>query len=124
MQIVRVEHQIDGKGIFRSVTEKGFIRANRIPKFNKLHERHRDYFPTPYKDRGIERAPYYYEYCAFKSIDELQKWVTKEELKNLIKKGFNVLIHEVSKCCVGEYQVLYDKEYIVTTLNVNQLFLK
>ena len=123
MQIVRVEHKIDGKGIFRSQTKKMFYRFERIAKHKNLLQRHVLNFPTPHKDKGIMGSPYSYEFCAFKSIDELQRWVTKEEISNLIKKGFKVLIHDVSKCTIGEYQVLFDKNDIRGTTDVSELFI-
>lgn len=123
MQIVRVEHKIDGRGIFRSRTKGGNCRYERIPKHKNLTIRHVSHFPPPHRDKGIMRSPYSYEFCAFKSIDELQRWVTKEEISNLIKKGFKVLVHDVSDCTIGEYQVLFDKDDIRDTTDVSELFI-
>lgn len=122
MQIVRIEHKIDGKGIFRSQTKSCRNRFERIKCHTELYERHRYNFPPPYRDKGIMRSPFYDEFCAFKSIDELQSWVTKEELQRLIKVGFKVLVHDVSDCVIGEYQVLFMKEDIRDTTDVTELF--
>lgn len=122
MQILRVEHKIDNKGIFRSRTPQYNVRLHRMKGWKKLFERHRDNFPTPYLDKGINRSPIFGEFCAFKSVEQFQQWVTNDEIKGLIKIGFRVLLLEVSDCVVGKHQILFGRENVLTSKDISELF--
>lgn len=126
MKIVRVEHKIDGKGIFRSSTKKKeTCRFSKIPNCIRLYLRHTQKFPLPSKDKGINREPLIDEFCAFKSIDDLQMWLENNELRNLIKIGFKVFVHTIhkKKCVIGEYQVLFKKTDVTATTDITELFI-
>ena len=122
MQILRVEHKIDGKGIFNSATKSGNPRLFRMKGGVRLNNRHSSKFPVPYLDKGINRSPYFYEFCAFKSVEQFQQWVTIDEIKRLIKIGFRVLLLDVKNCLVGEQQVLFEKKNIIKTRDISELF--
>src|ERR1035441_9093325 len=87
--ILRIEHK-DGCGIFRS-----HVCVN-LNDFDTFSERHND-FPTPNEDMFILRYVEEDEFCAFKSIEQLQEWVTADEIKQFIKLNCKVLLIDVSE---------------------------
>ena len=113
--ILRIEHK-DGCGIFRS-----HVCVN-LNDFDTFSERHND-FPTPNEDMFILRYVEEDEFCAFKSIEQLQEWVTADEIKQFIKLNCKVLLIDVSECIVGEFQILYKKENIIQTKDISELFI-
>lgn len=119
MTIIRVEHPQDGKGIWRSKTNDEWM-CNKISNPTHMSVRH-SIFPTPNRDKKLKSiSPD--EFCAFKSIYQLQKWVTKSELIEFISLGFKVYALTVSDCKIGTHQVLYKKEHIVTNNDITMLF--
>ena len=123
--ILRIEHK-DGCGIFRSHV---CVNLNDFDTFSERHndfdtfsERHND-FPTPNEDMFILRYVEEDEFCAFKSIEQLQEWVTADEIKQFIKLNCKVLLIDVSECIVGEFQILYKKENIIQTKDISELFI-
>ncbi len=119
MTIIRVEHPQDGKGIWRSKTNDEWM-CDKISNYWKISDKHSN-FPTPNSDKklnGINPD----EFCAFKSIYQLQKWIIKSELIEFISLGFKVYALTVSDCKVGTHQVLYKKENIVTNNDITMLF--
>ena len=122
MVIFRIEHKIDGYGMFRSRTKNCNLRAEKVKGWYLLSKRHCK-FPLPCYDAGINRMPYRDEFCAFKSKEQLNKWVSNDEIKGLIKTGFRVLSLEVSNCVVGKHQVLFEKTNIISTKDISELFL-
>jgi hypothetical protein len=113
--ILRIEHK-DGCGIFRSYASGCLVNAK------TFHERHNN-FPSPKDDMFILRNVEDDEFCAFKSIEQLQEWVTADEIKQFIKLNCKVLLIDVSECIVGEYQILYKKENIIQTKDISELFI-
>ena len=119
-QIVRVEYT-DGNGIFWAADEK----KNDIvtwENFENLLDRHGS-FPTPYTDKLLKGDISEEDFCAFKTIAQLQEWVTEEELKSLASLGFKILLLDVSEAKTGEYQILYKKKNILQTKDITQLFI-
>lgn len=123
MEIIRVQHRIDGNGIFNSRTKSGKARASMMVDWEILQKRHLDLFPPPYDDILIKRFPLREEFCAFKSINQFQEWVNKDEIAELIRLGFNVLLLDVSTCVIGEYQILFKKKNVIKTKDITHLFL-
>jgi len=120
--IIRIEHK-SGKGIFRArINRRGDCLDDKFKWADKLFDRHSD-FPTPYRDSLINRPIEEDEFCAFKSIEQLQEWITKDEIKKLSKHNFKVLIIDVSECIVGEYQILYKKTDIIQSGDITSLFI-
>lgn len=122
--IIRIEHK-SGIGIFRAKNRLGneiiFTKKNRS-KFNSLEKRHWD-FPTPYGDSKINRFINPEEFCAFKSIEQVQQWITKDEIIALTKHDFKVLMLDVSECIEGEYQIIYEKKNILQSKDITNLFI-
>ena len=56
--------------------------------------------------------------CAYKSVQELVKWIEKQELEKLINVGFQILYLELDEWIEGEDQVFFKKEHIKTKLEI------
>ena len=120
MTIIRVEHPQDGKGIWRSKIDNNEWRFDKINNNAKMSDRHSN-FPSPNRDKKLKGIKPN-EFCAFKSIYQLQKWITKSELIEFISLGFKIYALTISDCKVGTHQLLYKKENIVTTNDITMLF--
>lgn len=121
--IIRIEH-ISGDGIFGAKNPNGNWVLNRdtFECYSALSGKHSD-FPTPYEDKGIGRVINDDEYCAFKSIEQVQQWIEKDWFYGLVNNDFKVLMLDVSECVIGEYQVLFKKENILQSKDITNLFL-
>jgi len=60
--------------------------------------------------------------CAYKTIEEFKKWVTPNEVKLLIKSGFNIYLIKASETYMGDYQAIFNPKTITLKENVNSLF--
>lgn len=121
-QIIRIEHPYDGYGLFRSSGYDQHVFENIIDSDSRLEElqdRHYN-FPTASRELGYTMSDN--QYCAFKSIDSIQKWIKPNEFKVIFELGFNVLLLEVSQCIELEYQVVYEKQYVTSKKIINELF--
>lgn len=117
MQIVRIEHS-DGWGIFRTQTNRPNVCDL---KLSALIDRHCKFFPTPVQEsngRFIEED----EYCAFKTIEQVQQWITADEIRILLDNDFKVYLLEVATCITYEHQCIYKKENIVEQKDISELF--
>ena len=110
MQVIRIEHPSDGKGIF---TNDHLVIGEREWLY-----RHSS-METAWEINGFQREVHY---CAYKSIEELQRWLTGEELKRIVESGFHILLLEVTEFIVAPNQVLYTKTSIIDTRLINDLF--
>ena len=122
--IIRIEHK-SGYGIFRATDRLGneIIHTKKHEnKFKHLVRRHYD-FPTPFRDSKIDRYIEPEEFCAFKSIEQVQQWITKDEIIALTKLDFKVLMLDVSECIEGEYQIIYEKKNILQSKDITNLFI-
>jgi hypothetical protein len=125
VQIVRIEHPTDGKGIFRSNCTNDIINNKQLYNLSlKLCDRHgNDKFNTPRVD-GIDIEKDNKDwFCAYKTIEQLLEWVTLKEIKMCIKHGFNILLLEVTEYQEGRDQICYTKESIIDQRNLNDLFI-
>jgi hypothetical protein len=116
--IIRIEY-FDGNGLWQSVDNDGNI-VYRTFSFKLDLIRKHDKFPTPQQEGLIINDD---DYCAFKSIDQLNQWIDKEWFNEIINKGFKILMIDVSKCIEGDYQILYKKEDILQTKDISSLFI-
>ena len=117
--VIRIEHSVDDKGLFSS-TE---CRIYEYAELEDLIQRHNEKFPLPYLDKGLDGTILENEFCGFKSIEQLQSWVYPDEMKFLIDKGFRVLLIDVENVRVGEFQILFQKELILQTKDITNLFI-
>ena len=116
--IVRIEHK-NGYGIWQARDTQGYHIIDSTTFFSDILARHNN-FPTPLEE-GLRRLDN--EYCAFKSIPQLEEWVERSWLKELFENDFKVLLLEVSNWKEGEYQILFKKEDIISSKDITSLFL-
>lgn len=118
--IIRVEHPESGKGIFRH--DLFDLNSDNQRVYDEMCDRHNS-FPTPYEDQHINRFIRTNEFCAFKSIEQIQQWIQPNEFQVIIELGFKIYLLDVSECTIGEYQILYKKEHILQQKDISNLFI-
>lgn len=121
MEVIRIENK-DGVGMFT-----GDIDAYDI--IPKACERHfsgafstLDVFPIPF-DEGLDLRKDKKEwFCAFLSLEQLEKLITREEIQTLIEYGYDVKLLSVEEYQQGNCQILYTKESITKETLLNSIF--
>jgi len=102
-----------GKGIFQ---EDKFTPTSLLDRHLK--------FPNIRDDKGLSNVTNKVShFCAYKSIEQVQQWIMKDEIEHLVSKGCNILMLDVSECHEGEFQILFKKENIIQSKIINDLFL-
>lgn len=118
--ILRIEHPSTGKGIFTSYING--VGVDYLSNSANFYNKHLN-FPTPYEDAKIKnKFKTGKHFCAFKSIDQFQEWVSPQEIKEFIKMGFEILLIDVSDHIEGMFQIIYYKEDIVQVKDITNLF--
>lgn len=122
MIAIRIENISDGVGLFRHKNACGKETSDN--GFNRLITRHKK-FPVPFMDNYTDNYnirknvdDFFEHVCAFKSVKDLSKWVTKCELIRLKKLNFRVYEFELNECHVGEYQILFKKKNIISKKDI------
>lgn len=119
--IIRIEHPSDGKGIWRSKDKDGDKYIDSLSNYWDFDARHCK-FPNPTYEGDVTGFIAGIHYCAFKSIEQLQEWVYKNEIKELLEMGFKVYMLDVSNWLEGNYQICYKKEDILQQKDISELF--
>ena len=118
--VIRIEHY-DGIGMFRS--QIGHLRRKTVYDFlPEVGDRHIKFNDPDMDHLDIEKENKTW-YCAYKSIEQLQKWILKDEFKILFDRGFRVLLLDVTEYQEGEDQIIYTKESIANSKNISSLFI-
>lgn len=112
IKIVRIE--LNGYGIFNSCEIPSYH-----PVIYNVHERHNE-FPNPYQE-GLKMGSEWF--CAYKTIEQVQKWIMASEIRYFIELGFKVLLLTVDNYQVGQYQVIYTKDSIKSQEDITSLFI-
>ena len=115
-QLVRVEHK-DGHGIFRHKILRPDLNELGL---SELVDRHYNEIPTPREDIG--RFIREYEFCAFKSIEQVKNHILPQEMKILLENDYRVYLIEVSECVEGSSQIIFEKEKIISKKNISHKF--
>lgn len=115
-QVVRIEHL--GRGFFRPVD----VKLREHYQCKNIFAKHRD-FPIPQWDNINLELNNKYWFCGYKSIDELQSWLSSNNIKWLIKKDFKVILYEVKQFQEGEYQIAFTREGVVSQKDITSLFI-
>lgn len=121
MKVIRVENK-KGFGMFNCCRS-----AYDIDGLQDLCKRHFDKcsplpFPRPEEDNLPEYQPGSDWLCAFKSLEQFNSLITREEAKILIKNGFKILILDVENYREGGNQFLFKRNSIKTKTCINKLF--
>lgn len=119
--IIRIEHPNSGDGIWQHMESNEHL-CDYFSFYDRFASKHKE-FPSPRKDLGINRPINHYEYCAFKSIEQIHQWIEKEWFSEIISSGFKIYMIDVSECIEGEYQILFRKEHILQQKDISSLFI-
>ena len=116
---IRIEHDC-GNGLFRAKNDDYTIINNlSYDIYTNLVIKHKQ-FPTPSKEGlDIEKD----EFCAFKSIEQIQQWIEPEWFNEIIKLGFKIYLLELSSCKEGNSQIVFKKQNIRSKKDITELFL-
>ena len=118
---IRVEH-IRGKGFCNSA-ENVYI-THGLKGLGKRHfcTNSKHPFPAPIEeDLNMYRNGLKW-FCAFPSIEMLNKIITPNEIKALLKHGYSIYELRVKEYQVGYYQVIYTKDSIISKKCINHKF--
>lgn len=111
-QVLRFEHRGSGEGMFSS---------GAAYNIGYIGDRHRE-FNTPYRDGlDLERDGKEW-FCGYKTIEQMQEWVKKEEAQKLIARYHDALLLEVSEWQEGSHQIIFTRESIQSRKVINELF--
>lgn len=127
MEVIRIEHPHTGLGLFRSpmkidnliITNMSLIES--LDCYNDIIIKH-EYFYSP-KEEKLKFIPNKH-YCAFKSIDQLNEWFTKDQLIAIYSLGFKIFSIKLSKYIEGKYQVVFRKRDIIQMKNITSNILE
>jgi hypothetical protein len=115
--VIRIENPNDGKGLWQS-KENGDNIYYKFSFRKKLVIKH-DLFPTPSEDNlNLDDD----DFCAFKSIEQIQQWINIEWWEEIFEYGFKVLMIDVSEFKEGKYQILFKKKDILQSKDISSLF--
>lgn len=114
---IRIEHT-DGGGMFLSYNGDEIRPHSAQIILPDLVSRHRD-FETPWEE-PVSFCKL--DFCAYKSIQQLNQWVTSEEISELIDNNYTIYELSLSECQIGNDQVVFKKEHILEKKSLNHLF--
>lgn len=118
--IIRIEHEC-GNGLWMAVNKNNYtVICKGFSFYNELYGKH-SRFPVPRLDGLLNIQDD--EYCAFKSIEQIQQWIEKDWFKEIVEFGFKIWMIDVSVWREGEYQVLFKKKDIVSKKDISELFI-
>lgn len=123
MNVLRIE-KANGQGMFMGSAVSAY---EIISEACDRHFTYRDdcigeYFPRPEEeDLDLYKNDKTW-FCAFKSIEQLNKLLREDELEKLIDHGFNIYILDVTEYQQSEHQVLFTRESITSKQEINSLF--
>lgn len=124
MKAVRVENLKDGCGCFSSYTDKDEYRSYiNLDFLRKLCLKHST-FNDPRNDNLNLNKDKKVWFCAYKDVEQLTSWLSKSDIKRLIKQGFRIYLLEVDEYQVGNHQIIYTKESILTKTDITKELLK
>lgn len=117
--IIRIEHT-DGWGIFRAP----WVASKRSrPCIDTLCpqacDRHLG-FHTPTDDGYPINSDDYF--CAYKTLDDMKRWLNSDEIRILLENGFKVFLLEVSDCFLGVDNAIFKKQDILLKKDISDLF--
>lgn len=116
---IRIEHS-DGQGMFTSIHYlTGKCRKTVYEFLPSVSERHYA-FPCLKKEMHYKNSKD--NFCAYKTIEQLNEWILPDEITVLIDKGYKIYLLDLSEAIVTDYQVIFKKEHIIHKKDITQLF--
>lgn len=127
---IRIEHPSDGYGIFAeylrnyegeciSGRNSDIVLTNNDEEMLHFWCRHSS-FNNPKQDGLSFKSGEHY--CAFKSVEQLQEWVTNDELKYIASKGYRVYKLELSDCQIGRDNIIFTPDHIIKKEDITSIF--
>jgi len=124
VQIIRVEHK-DGIGMFMNISSRKHSLGHQSGLNNltakTLWDRH-DNFNDPSKDKLDLNKDCLEWFCAYKSINQIQQWIMKDEFDFLFSLGYKVFLLEVDNYQIGQHQIVFTKKSILNKKDISSLF--
>lgn len=122
--VFRIEHS-DGYGYFRSKVN-GVKRPHSIDckeRFKELENRHIT-FNNPFRDGPFLEMKFDRDIhvCAYKSLEDLKKFVYPSEIKDLVELGYKVLKITCANPLIGFHQIAYDPKDIIFSEDITNQF--
>lgn len=118
MKVIRVEHE-DGWGMFIETSEKKSRRKQSVAYICPSIDQRHMLFPTPHNEELPMSSGHF---CAYKSVDQLKKWITTEEIATLKENNYKIFMLDVTDYHEGKHQVIYTKESIISITDITDLF--
>ena len=115
-QVVRIENL--GRGFFRP-TNRQLTNTN---IYNDICVKHGE-FPTPMDDGIRMSLSNKTWFCGYKSIEQINAWLSQEDVKWLIKKDFKVVLYEVTEYQEGGYQIAFTQQGVLSQTDITSLFI-
>ena len=123
-QVLRIEHS-NGWGLFNFTDHPSYSETEGyiydMEETKEMAFRHNK-FHTPENDGLSRHASKQDWFCSYKSIEQMQDWILKEELNFLVKNfDLKVYLITVTQWQEGRDQVLYTKESIISKKDITEL---
>lgn len=118
ISVLRVE--IDGRGIFMPPRDKKLFHQE--IEWRSIIGKHYS-FPTPdLEDLDLWKDDFNW-FCGYKDTKTFSSWIDLDEMRFLANYGFNVVMYDVNQYQLGDYQILFTREGVVSQKNVTSLFI-
>lgn len=119
-KLIRIEHPKSGKGMWRhNVDDIAVIRSH--SNYNNIDEKHRQ-MPGLYVDNDLRFIATSEHFCAYNNMQNLERFLSKEDVQELIALGFNVLELTVKECHRSNSQAIFLKTDVIETTIINSQF--
>ena len=123
--LIRIEHPESGNGIWRHFDKQGHRTCLNLSNYDEFEDRHRSFATLRSELNSIFAMDYLdmlVYFCGFKSIEQLQQWVYQSEINEFVSFGFRIYKIEVNNCLMGDYQVFFKKDNIVSKIDITDIF--
>lgn len=118
-KIIRVESTVNGLGMFIGTGTNNYVPRWELRSLMRRHK----VFNTPQEDGlNIEKDNREW-FCGYKTVQQFQYWVLKEEIKELVRNGFKVFLIEADDFQVGEHQIIFTKESEIKREDITEIFI-
>ena len=121
IQVVRIEHNETGYGIFLSKNGYSF-NCNRLSCYNSLINRHGKMLTPGGEGLNLSKNDKEW-FCAYKNIEQFSNWIDKDWVEEILSVGFDIYLLSVTEYQIGRDQVIFTKESIIKKEIINSLFI-